>query len=160
MARLAVPDDSEDLADVHVTAWQRAYRGLVPDEFLDALDRSLRASWWAERISSGSTVHVVEDAGVVGFCAPGLADEPGWGEIRSIYVHPDYWGRGLGRELLSAGLGSLVDDGHDRALLWVLEGNSRARLFYERQGWALGKPFRIEEIGGEQVAEVRYEIEL
>jgi hypothetical protein len=51
----------------------------------------------------------------------------------------------------------MVEAGYWRGLLWVLQGNNRARAFYERQGWALGKPIRIEAIGGTDVTEVRYE---
>jgi hypothetical protein len=59
--------------------------------------------------------------------------------------------------LLDAAEASMLEAGHERALLWVLNGNTRARSFYERRGWALGKPMRIENIGGTDVTEVRYE---
>jgi CTP:molybdopterin cytidylyltransferase MocA len=62
--------------------------------------------------------------------------------------------------LLDAGAATLRDEGFDRGLLWVLEANTRARRFYERQGWRVGKPIRVEDIGGNQVTEVRYEIDL
>ncbi|KAL2044143.1 hypothetical protein ABVK25_012432 [Lepraria finkii] len=35
--------DEAAVADIHVRAWQEAYRGLIPDEFLDALDPDDRA---------------------------------------------------------------------------------------------------------------------
>jgi GNAT superfamily N-acetyltransferase len=79
------------------------------------------------------------------------------GEVYAIYVDPHRWGEGIGRDLLAAGEQALIDDGHWQALLWVLDGNTRARAFYERQGWAQGKPIRIENIGGTDVNEVRYE---
>ena len=157
MVRWATADDAAELADVHVSTWQKAYEGIFPERFLDGLDRSARTLWWRRFIDEGGRVHVTETDHVVGFChADGSADE-GWGEIFSIYVHPDHWGEGHGRGLLAAGETTLRSYGHDRALLWVLEANERARRVYERHGWAVGKPIRVEEIGGVQVTELRYE---
>lgn len=160
MTRWAVLEDAAELADIHITAWQHAYRGILEGAFLDGLDRERRASWWRRFIGDGARVHVVEREKVVGFCHAGASDEPEWGEIFSIYVHPEYWGAGSGRELLAAGEATLRTDGYEKAWLWVLERNARARRFYERQGWQLGMPIRVEDIGGTQVTEVRYEKDL
>lgn len=161
MLRWAVPDDAADLADVHVTTWQEAYRGIFTDDFLDSLDRGTRARWWRTFLTDGARVHVAVTGGsVVGFCHAAGSDDEGWGEVYSIYVHPDHWGAGHGHSLLAAGEEALADAGHRRALLWVLEENERGRAFYERQGWMPGKPFRVEEIGGVQVTELRYEKDL
>lgn len=157
MVRLATIGDAEALAETHVRSWQAAYAGIFPEEFLDGLDRGRRARWWRRFIGEGATVHVSEADGVVGFCTAGDSDEDGWGEIFAIYVHPEHWGEGHGRELLMAGESGLAASGHDRALLWVVEANSRGRRFYERQGWTVGRPIRVEDIGGIQVTELRYE---
>lgn len=160
MIRWAVSADAPMLAEVHVTTWQHVYRGIFPDEFLDTLDRGRREAWWRRSLEGGARVHVAEAGGVIGFCFPGSADDEGWGEIYSIYVHPEHWDSGHGRALLEAGMATLREEGFERALLWVLEANERGRRFYERQGWALGRPMRVEDIGGTQVTEVRYEVDL
>ncbi|HXV73003.1 MAG TPA: GNAT family N-acetyltransferase [Acidimicrobiia bacterium] len=157
--RRAVSEDADALADVHVTTWQTAYRGIFPDEFLDGLDREARRRWWRARVEEDTPVAVVGRP-AIGFCLVGDADEEGLGEVFAIYVHPDHWRRGHGHRLLRAGSDVLRDMGHERALLWVLRDNDRARRFYESQGWELGKPIRVEEIGGAQVTEVRYETDL
>ena len=41
--RLAVPGDEQAVAVVHVRSWQVAYRGLMPDEYLDGLRPQDRA---------------------------------------------------------------------------------------------------------------------
>jgi GNAT superfamily N-acetyltransferase len=158
--RWAVPDDADELADIHVATWQRAYEGIFPTRFLSGLDREARSRWWQSFIERGGRVHVVEEGRVVGFCHPGPSDDERWGEIFSIYVHPEHWGRGHGYRLLQAGEATLAGLGHQRALLWVLEANRRGRDFYERQGWSQGRPIRVEEIGGVQVTELRYEKDL
>jgi ribosomal protein S18 acetylase RimI-like enzyme len=157
--RRAVPDDAGRLARVHVETWREAYRGILPGNYLDSLSVAPRVGWWKRYVGNDAVVHVAEvDAAVVGFCSVGASDLDGWGEVFALYVHPTEWGEGHGRRLIEAGEVSLRDAGFTRALLWVLERNDRARSFYERQGWRMGKPFRVEEIGGAQVSEVRYEI--
>jgi GNAT superfamily N-acetyltransferase len=160
MVRLATVDDAQDLADIHVRTWQKAYEHIFPEEFLSGLNRDARARWWARFIAEGATVHVAEVGQLVGFCHAAPSGDEGWGEIFSIYVSPDHWGEGHGRDLLVAGEAHLLAMGHHRALLWVLEANERGRSFYDRQGWAVGKPIRVEEIGGVQVTELRYEKDL
>lgn len=160
MVRWATVDDAPELADVHVSSWQAAYAGILPEEFLDGLDREQRTRWWRRFIDDGVMVHVSEAGRVVGFCHAGDSDDEDWGEVFAIYVHPDHWGEAHGHALLVAGEATLVARGHERALLWVLESNERGRRFYERQGWSVGDPFRVEEIGGVQVTEVRYEKDL
>jgi ribosomal protein S18 acetylase RimI-like enzyme len=155
--RRAVVEDAEALADVHITTWQKAYAGILPETYLNTMDRSRRSGWWRRFLDQGAEVHVADAGGVVGFCHADSSADEGWGEIYSIYVHPDSWGAGYGRALLVAAESTLVALGFERALLWVLEDNARARGFYESQGWAPGRPFRVEEIGGRQVTEVRYE---
>jgi GNAT superfamily N-acetyltransferase len=159
MIRDALAGDVEDLARVHVTSWQKAYVGLIDQAFLDALSVETRAERWRALLEQGrGRVLVVEwEGSVVGFCSLGPAGHGDWGEVYAIYLAPDRWGEGLGRDLLAASESALWSDGHHEALLWVLAGNSRARTFYERQGWRLGKPIRLENIGGVDVTEVRYE---
>jgi len=35
--RLASVDDADAVSEVHVRAWQSAYRGVMPDDYLDGL---------------------------------------------------------------------------------------------------------------------------
>ena len=158
MIRAAVTQDADRLAEVHVRSWQRIYRGTFPDRFLDGLDLDRRKRFFRERIGSGDVVLVAESDGeIVAFCWPAPASQEGCGEILSIYAHPDHWGHGHGRALLEAAEKHLRDQGYERALLWVLDTNERAREFYERQGWSLGRGMKLEDIGGVQINEVCYE---
>lgn len=147
------------MARVHVASWQRAYPGLINQAFLDSMDVASRTESWRRILrQTRGRVLVAEDDGVIdGFCAVGPSTEEDWGEVYAIYLDPDRWGQGVGRALLAAGERALLDDGQWQALLWVLDRNVRARAFYERQGWVPGKPIRIENIGGVDVNEARYE---
>ncbi|MFQ5522276.1 MAG: GNAT family N-acetyltransferase [Acidimicrobiia bacterium] len=158
MVRAARTGDAGELGRVHVAAWQRAYRGVFPDDFLDGLDPEARADWFRRAIDAGSGILVAEEGGrVAGFCIVGASDIEGWAEVFAIYVDPVLWGRGHGAALLRGAERLLAGSGHERVLLWVVDSNRGARAFYENMGWTLGRPVRLEEIGGVQVTLVRYE---
>lgn len=158
MIRRAELADALLLAELHIASWQEAYRDDFPHQFLAGLDVEQRRRFFASTISRGGLVLVSDsDAEPTGFCFAGDSDRRGWAEIYAIYVHPDHWRRGHGRALIEAAEEELEALGHRQALLWVLASNQRARSFYQRQGWSLAKPVRIEEIGGVQVTEVCYQ---
>src|SRR3954451_25008746 len=59
--RRAVPSDAPALAAVHVRAWQAAYRGMMSDDLLDALDVGERERIWAGWLGQEHGALVVED---------------------------------------------------------------------------------------------------
>jgi len=160
--RAALPADAEAISHVHIGTWQRAYRGLVGDAFLDSLSERVdgRVLWWRQQLSSGATALVTEEAGqVTGFVGFGRAEPPTdgeLGEVYAIYVDAVYWGRGHGRALIVAAQGALRARGFTAAVLWVLATNERARRFYERGGWTPDGGAKTERIGGGLLEEVRY----
>ena len=159
--RSARADDSQRLAEIHVTSWRKAYEGLLPPEFLRALSVESRQEWWSRRLGAletGGAVLVVADSEAgraegFAFLGPCSATE---GEVYAIYVDPTRWRAGLGTELLAGAERTLAEGGFGFAVLWVLEGNGRGRAFYETQGWKPDGALKIEEIGGVQVTELRY----
>ena len=159
--RRATVQDAPTLGRLHVRAWQAAYRGQMPDDYLDGLRPEERAAGWERglgRDRARDPVLVAEQAGqVVGFAVVGPAEDPkGAGELYAINVDPDHWGTGAGRALLTAAQTELTRLGYREAVLWVLPGNSRARRFYEVAGWATDGTERTAEVSGVVVAEVRY----
>ena len=142
--RRAGPADAEQIAVVHVRSWQGAYRGLLPQEYLDGLDPADRTERWRRSLErnnwpAAGAIVAISHGRVAGFAYLGPArdiDAGGSrvGEINAIYVLPDAWGTGLGRGLMTAALGELAAGGYEAALLWVLESNARARRFYALAG--------------------------
>ena len=154
------------IAIVHVRSWQAAYRGLIPQDYLDSLEADKRLPVW-ERILGEAEwpragTFVAEDGGeVVGFASicPARDDdaEPASaGELAAIYLLPGLWGTGLGRELMTSGLSALSDAGFGEATLWVLDTNSRARRFYEVVGWHADGAVKQDGSRGFVLNEVRY----
>jgi GNAT superfamily N-acetyltransferase len=165
-ARRAGTDDAAAIAIVHVRSWQGAYRGLLPQEYLDGLDPAGRVGWWRQALErtqwpAAGTLVAVSDGQVSGFAHVGPTRDDGdgdgrVGEVTAIYVLPEAWGTGLGRALMTAALGELATAGYESATLWVLESNARARRFYERAGWSADGSVKQDDIGGARVTEVRY----
>lgn len=127
--------DCDALAQLHVLAWQKAYRGLLPDEILDTLSVQEWAQVRRERFDNDGprrTVVAELDGVVVGFARFGPdRHEEEFGEIQAIYVHPDFWGTGAGDALIQEALENLPQQ---EIRLWMLEGNERAQRFYARHG--------------------------
>jgi len=164
--RDAHADDVDALGRVHVRAWQSAYRGVMPDEYLDGLQASDRAAMWERFLAEprpDQRLHVVTvDDRVIGFACFGSCAEAGeapLGELYAINLDPDHWGRGLGRKLLSTVTYELPAFG-DSAVLWVVPENARARVLYESAGWADDGGRRHDEELGVRVDEMRYRITL
>jgi ribosomal protein S18 acetylase RimI-like enzyme len=152
------------MGEVHVRAWQVAYRGLMPDAYLDGLAPEERAAMWHRNIGnprSQTRIIVAERGGSVdGFAvigprgdAPSDGDE---GELYALNVDPDRWDRGLGRALLDAVHDGLAELGFKDAILWVHPENQRARRFYAKAGWRYDNASRDAEVLGVVVPEVRY----
>jgi GNAT superfamily N-acetyltransferase len=152
-------DELVRLDEVRLSVWRSAYRGLVPDAFLDGLAiteemTAVRRSWLDD---PDHPMHVAVDGGeVVGIAVAGPPrdddlDADGWTELGALYVLPERWGAGTGRALLEA---VLARRPRSHQALWVLEGNDRSRAFYASCGFRPDGAHKVEVLHG-PVAEVR-----
>ena len=155
-------DDAAGTARVHALSWKSAYRGIVPDEFLDAID----VEEWAER-HRRSMVEDPEDfvsylaevdGEIVGWALGGPNRDPALdyaAELFTLYLLPNYTRQGIGRRLMRAVAESLVESGFGSMVLLVLADNWPARRFYESLG---GRCVSEKEhpIGGVSLMEVAY----
>jgi ribosomal protein S18 acetylase RimI-like enzyme len=166
--REAEPPDARRIAEIHVVAWQAAYRGQMPDDYLDGLrveDRLAQHEWTLANPRETWRVWVSEDAGALtGFAVTGPSEDADaderTGEVYAIYLEPERVGTGVGRELFAHSVEDLRARGFRSATLWVLESNDRARRFYERAGWALDGATTSERIECLMLPTVRYRASL
>jgi RimJ/RimL family protein N-acetyltransferase len=159
--RTARIPDASAMGRVHARAWQAAYRGQMPDDYLDGLRAEDRAAHWERTLRrddlQGTILVVERDGEVIGFAAVGPSPDPeGAGELFAINLDPDHWGTGAGRALLGEAQAELGRLGFGETVLWVLTGNARARRFYEIAGWVADGSERSSEVFGVTVPEVRY----
>lgn len=140
--RDAVAADAPGIARVHVDAWRETYAGVLSETNWSEAASARRLAFWRGYLAldprPGRTAVAVDGEQVVGFANAGEArgEDAEHGHVPardehlfSIYVLAARHGRGVGRALLEAVLGSRP------AQLWVLDGNERALAFYERAGF-------------------------
>ncbi|UCF97978.1 MAG: GNAT family N-acetyltransferase [Spirochaetaceae bacterium] len=164
--RRATPDDALALAAVHVAAWQAAYRGIVPDSYLETFTIQSRSERFRQFLAgdSAETYAAERDGEIVGFltigsCRDSDLNPANTGEIWGIYLVPKHWREGIGRYLCEQGERMLASYGYSTVALWVLAANSRARGFYEAMGFKIDGACKDVQLGVTLKA-VRYRISL
>lgn len=148
--RRAVPEDAPKIADLHTRSWRAAYRGQLPDEYLDGpLDLEKQVQW-VEKLARARTNDLIllaeeADGGLAGFISVWNDDAskavdpygnyPG-AYVDNLHVDPAGRGRGLGREMLRlTAEHALVTPGlAPQVWLWVLATNAPALKFYTNLG--------------------------
>ena len=145
----------QDMSLLHALGWRTAYRNSIPAEYMaqeitDERWLPVFRQNYREGIYHGLLLYsggfslccatygparVDRAAGdtVCNFSSPDLAS---WGELVSLYAHPDHWGQGYGSVVLEEVLRRLKAVGHPGCFLYVLQENTRARRFYEKHGFA------------------------
>jgi ribosomal protein S18 acetylase RimI-like enzyme len=116
--------------------------------------------WHALRVDPAVSMLLVEEEGeILGLTVCGECRDPdappSVGEIRLIFVAAGGWRRGVGRELMAAGLADLEARGYSEATVWSFADNERANAFYESQGFTRDGAEKTEETWADLV-EVRY----
>ena len=160
--RPTTPQDAEAVERLRIAGWQAAYRGIIPDAYLDSLPLDVpRRRRQLETLPEEFRNDVaIADGCIVGWISAGPCrdpDRPGprQGEVFACYVHPDRWRTGTGSLLMEHALALLAQDGRDDVTLWVLEANERARRFYAGFGFAPDGTRKMLDFG-EPVPELRY----
>ena len=163
-------DDAAGAAAVHYRSWVATYAPLIRPDQADRLTLAERVAHWewllGTRPAHMGALVAVRSGAIVGLVEweIGADGDTSVGEIHAIHVALEERGRGVGWRLFKASVEALR--GHDlrRAILWVVEDNTNARAFYERQGWAWDGTRVERPLGGfpdfPAVVEVRYGLDL
>ena len=155
--------DARDFTACHISCWQAAYRGIIPDSYLDNMNTELdaRTERCVQSLSNPGTnefFYVGHKGQMIGrliICKSRDADMPHAGEIGAFYLVRAFWGKGYGKAMMGFALKRLKRKGHRDVLLWVLEENARARRFYEKCGFVFDGTKKEIEVG-KPLIEVRY----
>jgi RimJ/RimL family protein N-acetyltransferase len=130
--RRSGPDEAETHFALQRAASLAGMANVFPPERYPFPDDEVRQRW---RAFTGAVLLAERDGRAVGMAA----FEHCW--LGGLYVVPEEWGRGVAGELHDAALAAMPDCAELR--LWALEGNDRARRFYERRGWRLNGETRV-----------------
>ena len=160
--REATIADAGAIATVHVASWRTTYPGIVPDEHLASLDVEDRKRRWRLIFDAAGEdfTYVAETQGgeIVGFAGGGpesTGDPVYRGELFFVYLLQTHQRKGIGRQLTAVIARRLIDADFHSMLLWVLEGNTPSRRFYEALGGVCAREQPIT-IGGASLIEVAY----
>lgn len=127
MLRPGTDADAPAVADLWHAGWHDAHAGHVPEGLTAA--RTL-AEFHERTPSKAADTTVAEVGGAVA----GFVMVVG-SEVEQVFVGAPARGTGLARTLLDEAERQVAAGGHAEAWLAVVEGNARARRFYEKCGW-------------------------
>lgn len=136
--RNAEKEDVRQIAEILVEDWQKAYRGIMDDAFLDSMNVSQRCEIEAKRYQK----YVVAADGneILGYAwLEASADEPADCEAIALYVRYAKRNQGIGKLLMQYAFHHFREIGKKRMIVWCLKENAESRKFYEKVG---GKEFR------------------
>lgn len=151
--RKMIIEDIEAVRQLYISGWQNAFKGIVPQDYLDHMNLDN----WAPPLDGA---YILTDGkSILGTSSISAARDDsfnGWGEIISIYVLPELIGQGYGHILFEFVRGKLLELGYDHIYLTVFEDNMRARKFYEKHGFSWNNERLPLNVGGKDLIELRY----
>ena len=159
--RKATLEDVKEISNIYALSWKYAYKGIVPQKYLD----ELRCDFWVSSFQNWIKNNILtaqiiyENDMPIGCVAYGKARDnkfTHWGEIVSIYVLPGYCRKGYGHKLLNAAITDMKTKGFKNFYLWVLKENEDGRAFYEANGFICNNDECTCEIMNKQLVDVRY----
>ena len=131
--REAIKEDAYIIAQIIVEDWQKAYRGIIDDDYLDSLDVNVRYEIEVKRYDK--YIVASNDSEVLG-CAwlEKTDDKDADCEIIALYVRYSERNNGIGKLLLNDAIARFSKDGRKRMVIWCLKDNLESRRFYEKVG--------------------------
>jgi GNAT superfamily N-acetyltransferase len=136
--RKAIAGEEKDVAHVIIQTWKTAYKGIIDNAFLDAMDENgeKRLSGIRQDIAKGKIYVASVDGKVVGIAIYGNARDDkyaGRGELYALYVLDEYQNMGIGRRLINAVKNDFCQNGYKNFIIACLSENPSCR-FYEKMG--------------------------
>lgn len=135
--RRATKDDVQALCEVHVQSWKETYRGIVKEQYLQALQPENKCALWSDVVDTEEVLLAEREGEVVGFTCAGRQhgdDYPQYeAELYTIYLLAKEQGKGTGERLFEAAVQSVIRQGLQSMVVFVLDENPSTQ-FYEKMG--------------------------
>ena len=158
--RRAGPEDAETLSETLQIGYD-GYRVFAPPGWLppDARSKTEVARIRARLLEPTTWAMLAEEGGLVAGHA-GYMPQPGaqgGAHLWQLFVRPQWWGKGVAAALLAAACEAAVAEGYGRMRCFTPRDQSRARAFYEREGFVFTGWEALEEASGLVLVEYRRE---
>jgi ribosomal protein S18 acetylase RimI-like enzyme len=118
----------ESLAVLWHESWRDGHAEHAPDVLLKDRTLDMFRARTRDRLDEMTVATV--DGVVAGFVI--VSDD----EVEQVYVGRAFRGTQVAKTVLREGERKVAEQGYAEAWLAVIDGNARARAFYEREGWA------------------------
>jgi ribosomal protein S18 acetylase RimI-like enzyme len=150
--------DIDALQRISRLAWHDAHAPIIGEETVEEfLDDFYDAESFEAEIEDDKIVFAVavdggdadESDAPVGFVSARPADDPAVYDLGRIYVLPERWSEGIGRQLLARAEETIAERGGERVQLGVMADNERAVAFYEAAGYERTDEFYDERIAAQ-----------
>lgn len=163
--RQAKRSDIENIASVQVSSWNTTYRGLLPDEIIDARTVESRienmTTHWkgfeGDLVSRIVLVAENDTKEIVGFAAGGDIFHSGYSydsEGYAFYVLEEYQQQGIGTLLMDELVTFLVSMNFKSMIIWVLEENPACEFCAKLGG--IEKERKIDKYGEKEFLLIGY----
>lgn len=159
--RKAVPEDALCMAEILTKSWMSAYKNIIPmEDLIQYTNVERRLAMFQQHLADPKENYYLAlsddvPCGLFMFGDSRDEDLADYGEIVAFYLLEEYWGNGLGKEMMANALHIMQSMKYTDACLWVFKENTRARKFYEKCGFIPDGAEKISKFGNNAI-EVRY----
>lgn len=146
--RKARLNDINSLANIHSLSWKEAYKNIFSEKFLKNLRTEIFLENRKKKFRRDIEENSMLDFFIIEFSEKAIGililsslqkitKDKNVAEIIAIYLLPEFWNSGFGKEILSFSIARAKDFGAKKIFLWVVVENKRARKFYEKNGFVV-----------------------
>lgn len=149
------PEDAGTVSALFAQSWRFAYKGIVGDVYLSALQDSHWTAFLTQNLDNGLMGIALEADGImIGACLirrSAVCCYPDDGDLLAIYLHPDFIGAGHGHMLYRTAEDAMREAGYLHCIVNVLPENARAVHFYEAHGFERTAHTEKAVLGGQEL---------
>ena len=157
-------EDQEQMAHIKVDGWQDVYHDIIDKDYLNNLNYKEQTERYIDSFQEyKDKVLVVENKQtkeILGYSC--FSDEKTGNydsELVSLYIKPEYKGRGIGTLLFNETVKYLKDKNKKNMILWCIKENIKSVEFYQKLGCEI-KEDKIAKIGNKEYPEYGFVYEI
>jgi len=136
--RRAIPEDVPAISETHRRSLLEAYDHILQDVDKARFTPESMLEWIGARVANGEYIFVGEIDGVpVGSARWGEEDQEHWPHkniLHTLFIDPDYQGRGVGKALIARCASTALERGHQGMVIGAFIDNPKAWKMYESLG--------------------------